>query len=47
MEGVESAMGPIPDVGQHTEAILEELGVGPQIIAAFATKSHDPEGNMR
>ena len=33
MAGVEPVMGPIPEVGQHTEAILRELGVEPGTIA--------------
>jgi crotonobetainyl-CoA:carnitine CoA-transferase CaiB-like acyl-CoA transferase len=26
MEGVEPVMGPVPEVGDHTEAVLSELG---------------------
>ena len=33
MEAVEPAMGKIPSVGEHTEAILHELGNGPQAVA--------------
>ena len=35
MEGVEPAMGDIPALGQHTDAILEELEVAPETIAAW------------
>ena len=30
MQGVESVMEPIPEVGEYTGAILEELGFGPE-----------------
>jgi crotonobetainyl-CoA:carnitine CoA-transferase CaiB-like acyl-CoA transferase len=33
MEGFEASMNPVPDVGQHTEAILEELGIEPGTAA--------------
>ena len=35
MEGVEPAMGDVPALGQHTDAILEELEVAPETIAAW------------
>jgi itaconate CoA-transferase len=35
MEGVEPAMGAVPALGQHTDAILEELEVAPDTIAAW------------
>ncbi len=35
MEGVEPAMGDVPALGQHTDAILEELDVAPETIAAW------------
>jgi crotonobetainyl-CoA:carnitine CoA-transferase CaiB-like acyl-CoA transferase len=35
MEGVEPAMGDVPALGQHTNAILEELDVAPETIAAW------------
>ncbi len=35
LEGVEPVMGPIPEVGQHTDAILEELGVDAATVAAW------------
>jgi itaconate CoA-transferase len=35
MENVESAMHPIPGVGEHTETILRELGVEPTTIASW------------
>ncbi len=35
MEGVEPAMGDIPALGQHTDAILEELNVSRDTIAAW------------
>jgi itaconate CoA-transferase len=33
MQGVESVMEPIPEVGEHTDAILEELGLDPETVA--------------
>ena len=38
MEGVEPAMGDVPALGQHTDAILAELGVAPDTIAAWRTE---------
>jgi itaconate CoA-transferase len=35
MDGVEPAMGDVPALGQHTDAILGELGVTPDTIAAW------------
>jgi formyl-CoA transferase len=35
MEGVEPAMGDVPALGQHTDRILEELGVARETIAAW------------
>ncbi|HMB82363.1 MAG TPA: CaiB/BaiF CoA-transferase family protein [Vicinamibacterales bacterium] len=35
MDGVEPAMGDVPALGQHTDAILEELGVARDTIAAW------------
>jgi itaconate CoA-transferase len=35
MEGVEPTMGDVPSLGQHTEAILEELGIARDTIAAW------------
>jgi itaconate CoA-transferase len=32
MQGVESFMGPIPDVGEHTDSILKELDIDSQAI---------------
>ena len=37
MEGTEPAMGAVPSLGQHTEAVLEELGVARDTIAAWRT----------
>ena len=31
----ESPMGPVPDLGQHTESVLGEFGLGPDDIAAL------------
>jgi crotonobetainyl-CoA:carnitine CoA-transferase CaiB-like acyl-CoA transferase len=33
MQGVEPRMDPIPAVGQHTRAVLRELGFGDSFIA--------------
>ena len=33
MQDVQSAMGPIPEVGEHTDAILEELGLDTGAVA--------------
>ena len=35
LDGVEPAMGPIPTVGQHSEAVLAELGFGRELIAQW------------
>jgi crotonobetainyl-CoA:carnitine CoA-transferase CaiB-like acyl-CoA transferase len=35
MEGVDPAMGDVPALGQHTDAILEELEVAPDTIVAW------------
>jgi len=35
MAGVEPAMGAVPALGQHTDAILSELGFTADIIAAW------------
>jgi itaconate CoA-transferase len=35
MDGVEPAMGDVPALGQHTEVILEEMGIARQTIAAW------------
>ena len=35
LHGVEPAMGPIPEVGQHSEAVLEELGFAGPLIAEW------------
>jgi itaconate CoA-transferase len=35
LEGVEATMGPIPSAGEHTDAILGELGVEPAIAAEW------------
>jgi crotonobetainyl-CoA:carnitine CoA-transferase CaiB-like acyl-CoA transferase len=34
-EGTSPSMGAVPGLGQHTDMILEELGVAPQTIAAW------------
>jgi itaconate CoA-transferase len=38
MDGVEPAMGDVPALGQHTDVILEELGVARDTIAAWRTE---------
>ncbi len=35
MEGVEMVMGDVPALGQHTDAVLEEVGVARATIAAW------------
>ena len=35
MQGVEPTMGPVPALGEHSDAILEELGVDQQTIATW------------
>jgi itaconate CoA-transferase len=35
MAGVEPVMGDVPALGQHTDAILTELGIGPETIARW------------
>jgi itaconate CoA-transferase len=35
MQGVESVMEPIPEVGEHTDAILEELDLDPDAVGSF------------
>jgi itaconate CoA-transferase len=35
MDGVEPAMGDVPSLGQHTDAILEELGIARDTVAAW------------
>ncbi len=38
MDGVEPAMGDVPSLGQHTDAILEELGVARDTVAAWRSQ---------
>jgi crotonobetainyl-CoA:carnitine CoA-transferase CaiB-like acyl-CoA transferase len=35
MQGVQSVMEPIPEVGEHTDAILEELGLDPDAVGSL------------
>jgi crotonobetainyl-CoA:carnitine CoA-transferase CaiB-like acyl-CoA transferase len=35
MDGVEPVMGDVPALGQHTDAVLEEVGVTRDTIAAW------------
>jgi crotonobetainyl-CoA:carnitine CoA-transferase CaiB-like acyl-CoA transferase len=35
MEGVDPAMGDVPSLGQHTDAILEELGIARDTVALW------------
>ena len=35
MDGVDPVMGDVPALGQHTDAILAELGVARDTIAAW------------
>jgi crotonobetainyl-CoA:carnitine CoA-transferase CaiB-like acyl-CoA transferase len=38
MDDAEPVMGDIPALGQHTQLILEELGYGPDMIAAWRSE---------
>ena len=38
MNGVEPVMGDVPSLGQHTDAILEELGVSRDTVAAWRSQ---------
>jgi itaconate CoA-transferase len=38
LEGVEPVFGPIPEVGQHSDTILQELGYSTEQIAALRTQ---------
>ena len=42
LQGATPVMGPVPAVGQHTDAVLAELGLHPGPSAS--TVAHDPEG---
>ncbi len=35
MDGVEPVIGAVPALGQHTDAILEELGIARDTVAAW------------
>jgi crotonobetainyl-CoA:carnitine CoA-transferase CaiB-like acyl-CoA transferase len=35
MDGVEPVMGDVPALGQHTDAVLQEVGVARDTIAAW------------
>jgi itaconate CoA-transferase len=35
IEGLEPVMGPVPALGEHTDAILQELGVAPNVVAEW------------
>ncbi len=35
MEGIDPVMGPVPALGEHTEAILKELDINPDTLAAW------------
>lgn len=39
LHGVEARMDPVPAVGEHTQAILAELGLSPQDIARLAAEN--------
>jgi crotonobetainyl-CoA:carnitine CoA-transferase CaiB-like acyl-CoA transferase len=38
MDGFEPAMGDVPSLGQHTDVILEELGIARDTIAAWRSQ---------
>ena len=42
LQGNAPVMGPVPAVGQHTDAVLAELGLHPD--CSVRTVKHDPEG---
>ena len=35
MDSTEPVMAPIPSVGEHTDAVLEELGYGEEAVASL------------
>jgi itaconate CoA-transferase len=39
MENVKPTMGDVPSLGQHTVAILEELGFAPDVVAKWKSEA--------
>jgi itaconate CoA-transferase len=37
-DGIEVPMGPIPSIGEHTDAILEELGIASETVADWRAR---------
>jgi itaconate CoA-transferase len=39
MDGTEPVMAPIPSVGEHTDAVLRELGYGEEAVATLRQRA--------
>jgi itaconate CoA-transferase len=38
LQGIDAAMGDVPSLGQHTEAVLKELGYGASEIESMRSR---------